>query len=81
LVAIVFVRNVVSVLALFVLTPWVEAMGVQDVHIITACICFVVLLLPIPLLIWGKKIRLATAKRYKRMALQQPTYRPFVENL
>ncbi|KAH7067221.1 major facilitator superfamily domain-containing protein [Paraphoma chrysanthemicola] len=75
LVGIVFVRNVVSVLALFALTPWIDDMGVQDVHILTAAVCFAVLLLPVPLLVWGKRARIATAKRYERMLMRQPTHR------
>lgn len=75
LVGIVFMRNVFSLVVLFALTPWIEAMGLQNVHIITAVACFAVLLLPIPLLIWGKKARVATAAKYRRMAMRQPVHR------
>lgn len=64
-----------SVVVLFALTPWIADMGVQNVHILTAVVCFVVLLIPIPLLLWGKKVRIATAKRYERMARRQPAHR------
>ena len=63
LVGVVFIRNVLSVIVLFTLTPWVNGMGIQNVHILIAFIIFAILLLPIPLLIWGKKARIATAKR------------------
>jgi hypothetical protein len=54
-------------------------MGVQNVFILTAVVCFVVLLIPVPLLIWGKKARIATAKRYRQMAMRQPVQRTFDE--
>lgn len=50
-------------------------MGVQNVHIIMAALCFAVMLLPVPLLLWGKKARIATAKQYKRMALRESAHR------
>lgn len=80
LVGIVFVRNIFSVTALSVLTTWVDGMGVQNVHIIMAAACFVVLLLPVPLLIWGKKARIATATRYRKMALREPAHRTLLDD-
>lgn len=80
LVGIVFMRNALSVVVLFGLTPWVDAMGVLNVHVLTAAVCFAVLLIPIPLLLWGKKARLSTAKRYKEMAMKQPTHRTVSEH-
>ena len=68
-------RNVFSVVILFTLTPWIKRNGVQNVCLITAAICFVVLLFPIPLLIWGKRVRIATAQKYRHMALLQPSHR------
>ena len=52
-------------------------MGIQNLHVVTACIIFVVLLLPLPLLKWGKQARIKTAERYKLMAMKQPTSRTF----
>lgn len=75
MVGVVFSRNAFSVIVLFTLTPWIDGMGLQNMHILVAVLCFVLLLLPVPLLIWGKKARIATAKTYKEMALQQPTHR------
>jgi hypothetical protein len=81
MIGIVFVRNAFSVIILFVLTPWTAAMGIQNVSIITAAFNFVVLLLPVPLIIWGKKIRFATSKQYEKMALRQPAHRTLGEHL
>lgn len=69
-------RNIISLIVLFVLTPWVNGIGLQNTHIICAVIAFVVYLLPIPLLVWGKAGRRATAKRYRKMAEKQLTLRP-----
>ncbi|PLN81755.1 MFS general substrate transporter [Aspergillus taichungensis] len=75
LVGVIFTRNILSVIVLFVLTPWVNGMHMQNTHILIAVLCFVVLLLPVPLLLWGKKARVSTASRYRRMAANQPTHR------
>jgi hypothetical protein len=75
MVGVVFVRNVLSVIVLFTLTPWITGMGIQNLHILIAVICFVSLLLPVPLLMWGKKARVATAGSYKKMALRQLSHR------
>lgn len=69
------IRNTLSVVVLFVLTPWIAAMGLQNSQILAAVFCFLFLLLPVPLLIWGKRIRVATAKRYEKMARRNATYR------
>ncbi|EXJ86776.1 hypothetical protein A1O3_03730 [Capronia epimyces CBS 606.96] len=75
LVGVVFTRNAFSVVVLFTLTPWIAGMGLQNMHILVAVLSFALLLLPIPLLVWGKKARIATAKTYRAMASRQPTHR------
>ncbi|OQE39180.1 hypothetical protein PENCOP_c007G08393 [Penicillium coprophilum] len=75
LVGVIFMRNIFSVIVLFVLTPWVDAMGMRDLHILVAVIAFLILLIPVPLLIWGKKARMATAPSYRRMAANQLSHR------
>ncbi|KAI8650814.1 MFS domain-containing protein [Fusarium keratoplasticum] len=77
LVGVVFVRNVLAVVVLFALTPWTKAMGLQGLHIFISVVCFVVLLLPAVLLVWGKKGRVATRNAYMKMSQQQPTGRDF----
>lgn len=68
-------RNIFSVVVLFALTPWVEGMGLRDLHILLAFIALVVLLIPVPLLVWGKKARIATAASYRKMAANQLSHR------
>ncbi|KAK4862599.1 hypothetical protein LT330_002732 [Penicillium expansum] len=75
LVGVIFMRNIFSVIVLFVLTPWVNRMGMRDLHILIAVIAFVILLAPIPLLVWGKKARIATAPSYRKMAANQLSHR------
>ncbi|KAJ5347546.1 uncharacterized protein N7506_000799 [Penicillium brevicompactum] len=75
LVGVIFMRNILSVIVLFVLTPWVNRMGMRDLHILVAVIAFIILLMPIPLLKWGKQARIATASRYRKMAANQLSHR------
>ncbi|KAJ9485256.1 hypothetical protein VN97_g8090 [Penicillium thymicola] len=75
LVGVIFMRNIFSVIVLFVLTPWVNKMGLRDLHIICAVISFVILSIPVPLLLWGKKARIATAPSYRKMAANQLSHR------
>ncbi|GAQ39300.1 sugar transporter [Aspergillus niger] len=71
LVGVVFMRNVIAVIVLFTLTPWVNGMGMQNLHILIAVVAFFIYSIPIPLLIWGKRARIATASTYRRMAENQ----------
>jgi hypothetical protein len=68
-------RNIISVIVLFVLTPWVNGMGIQNLHILCTVVAFVVYLIPVPLLIWGKKARIATASMYRKMAATHVSHR------
>ncbi|KAJ6784422.1 hypothetical protein PWT90_07059 [Aphanocladium album] len=75
MIGIIFTRNVLAVGVLFALNPWIEAIGLRDFHIIIAVLIFVILLLPLPLLQWGKRARFRSAKAYTSMAQRQPTCR------
>ncbi|CAG7928822.1 unnamed protein product [Penicillium olsonii] len=75
LIGVIFMRNIFSVIVLFVLTPWVNRMGMRNLHILVAVIAFVILLLPLPLLKWGKRARIATTSRYRKMAANQLSHR------
>ncbi|RMD43232.1 hypothetical protein DV735_g1935, partial [Chaetothyriales sp. CBS 134920] len=77
LVGIVFSRNLFSVVVLFTITPWINGMGIQNLHILTASVMFVILCIPVALLKYGKAARLWTRNRYSRYALRQPTSRTF----
>ncbi|EFY97710.1 Major facilitator superfamily transporter [Metarhizium robertsii ARSEF 23] len=75
MIGIIFTRNVLSVVVLFALTPWIESMGLQNVHILVAGILGLILLIPVLLLKWGKKARARSAKAYRAMAARQSTSR------
>lgn len=71
MIGVIFMRNILSLIVLFVLTPWINGMGVRNVHVILAVIAFAIYLLPVALIIWGKSARVATAARYKKMTENQ----------
>ncbi|KAH8800499.1 major facilitator superfamily transporter [Xylogone sp. PMI_703] len=75
LVAIVFVRNAISVIILFTLSPWISSLGIQNTLICASFLALGILLIPIPLLIWGKRARIATAEKYRYYMSRQPVNR------
>ncbi|KAM3548030.1 hypothetical protein ARSEF4850_009654 [Beauveria asiatica] len=75
MIGIIFIRNVFAVVILFALTPWITAMRLINVHVIVAAVIFVIQLLAVLFLIWGKRFRAATAQRYRNHAQRQPTAR------
>ena len=77
LVGVVFTRNAFSVVVLFTITPWLAGMGIQNMHILTACLAFAILSLPVLFLLYGKRFRLSTRERYRVMAMKQVTHRTF----
>lgn len=60
-VSISFVRNIFSVILLFALEPWFEAEGLRKSFITMGVMCFVIQLLFIPMIMFGKKARVRTA--------------------
>jgi hypothetical protein len=60
---------------MFAVTPWINNLGVQNCFISVAVLAFAFQLMPIPFLIWGKRIRRHTAARYRELAQYQPTKR------
>ncbi|KAL4965432.1 MFS general substrate transporter [Aspergillus stella-maris] len=72
LVGVAFVRNGLSTIFVFAVTPWIEASGLRDMFIAVACISTGTLLILIPMIMYGKKMRVWTAKRYREMARLQP---------
>lgn len=72
LTAVVFVRNALAVVVSFCLSPWLDGMGLQNMFILIGCLATVLLMIPIPMIIWGKKARILTAERYARNSRKQP---------
>jgi hypothetical protein len=71
-VVIAFFRNAISVIGAFAVNPWRESMSVSAMFILAAGLGLCAHCLAIPLAIWGKKARAATASRYYH--LSQATY-------
>ncbi|KAH6962448.1 major facilitator superfamily domain-containing protein [Ilyonectria sp. MPI-CAGE-AT-0026] len=69
------VRNLFAVIVLFGLGPWIEGMGLRNFFILLSAVAFAILLIPVLLLIWGKKIRSRTAEVYRHYASRQPMRR------
>ncbi|KAF5010074.1 hypothetical protein FDECE_3740 [Fusarium decemcellulare] len=66
-IGIAFFRNAVSVAVPFALVPWMSSMGLTNMYILSGCIAFGIGSLFVPMIIWGKKIRVALAPRYWRL--------------
>lgn len=69
LVGIVFVRNLIGAVVGVAMIPCIRDMGIQDTFIVVAATAVVVLLIPVPMMIWGKKARAATAAKYEHYSL------------
>ncbi|KAL4899581.1 hypothetical protein BDW74DRAFT_188977 [Aspergillus multicolor] len=72
LVGVAFVRNGLATVFVFALTPWIEASGLINMFIAVACIATAMTLTIIPMILYGKSMRVWTAERYGRMAMLQP---------
>ena len=77
LVAVAFVRNGVSTGIEFALTPWITATGLYNMYVAAACLSIAMLLLTIPMIVFGKRARMMTANKYRHYALLQPERRVF----
>ncbi|KAI1078608.1 major facilitator superfamily transporter [Whalleya microplaca] len=66
-VGVAFLRNAISICIPLALVPWMKDVGITNVHILGGCISLFIGLLHIPMIIWGKKIRVALAPRYYRL--------------
>jgi hypothetical protein len=71
LVAVAFVRNVFATVVVFVLTPWVTALGLHGMFTCIGCLALFLNMLVVPMIIWGKTFRIMCAKRYAEMAERQ----------
>ncbi|KAH6999116.1 sugar transporter [Ilyonectria sp. MPI-CAGE-AT-0026] len=72
LVAVTFFRNAFSILIMFTITPWLNAMGIKNLFILLACVVFAILALVFPMIVWGKKARYRTSDLLRELALKQP---------
>ncbi|KAF4449509.1 putative HOL1-like protein [Fusarium austroafricanum] len=66
-IGIAFMRNALSVGISFAIVPWMNQMGLSNMYIMSGCIAFAIGCLFIPMIIFGKKIRVALAPRYWKL--------------
>lgn len=76
MVVIVFCRNIISVIMLFIYTPWVSNLGLEHTFLIISILCLVTLLgIPIILLIYGKRLRISSVAKYRHFSGRQTVLR------
>ncbi|KAH7116303.1 major facilitator superfamily domain-containing protein, partial [Dactylonectria macrodidyma] len=66
-----FIRNCFSIAISFALVPWMDAQGTQNMSIVMGVWATAVAFIHVPLLIWGKRIRVKTAGAYELMAKER----------
>ncbi|PSS00967.1 major facilitator superfamily domain-containing protein [Coniella lustricola] len=76
LVALTFSRNVLSTIFVFIMTPWVDAVGVANLFNTLGAISLAVLLVAFVVIWQGKTWRFGCAKRYRYFAARQFDPRP-----
>lgn len=69
MVGVVFFRNALAVILWFGIMPKVGPSGINCVFVFTSIAASVVLLIPLPLIIWGRKGRALTARKYREYSL------------
>ena len=60
---------------MFVYTPWVENLGIQNMFVSAAMISLITFVAPIVALKYGKEARTKVAGKYKLFASRQPVRR------
>lgn len=68
-VSVVFVRNALAVVLSVGIIPWEDAVGTRSVFLSTTAIAVLLLLIPIPMMLWGHASRKRTAARYRHYSL------------
>lgn len=71
LVAVTFVRNAIAMVIVFVLPPWMNGMGTYNMFVIMGVLSLTFGLTFIPMMLYGKRVRIACSSRYARYAQKQ----------
>lgn len=69
--AVCFVRNACATIVAFLLTNWIDGVGLAALFWTCAALCLALGCLTFPLMIYGKRLRIWTAPRLKVMASRQ----------
>lgn len=70
-IGIVFVRNVFATIIATTLTQWIDGIGLKNVFVMGTVLGLFLSLLTIPMMIWGKRMRVWTKDRYAVYAARQ----------
>lgn len=71
LVGIAFVRNMCATAIVFGATPWTNELGMYDLFVCIGCLAFFFAGLTVPVIYFGKSLRIRGAARYRNVALTQ----------
>lgn len=63
-IAVSFFRNAISAAVPFALVPWWTSMGLTNMFVVAGAISLAIGLTYVPMIIWGKRIRIALASQY-----------------
>ncbi|OAG11203.1 major facilitator superfamily transporter [Paraphaeosphaeria sporulosa] len=66
-----FFRNAISMAVPFAMVPWWLSMGLSNMFITIGCLSLFIGLFYVPLLIWGKEIRIKLAPRYEKLVAKK----------
>jgi hypothetical protein len=77
LIGVAFVRNIMAMILVFVITPWFNGMGVYNAFVLLGCISVAFSLTAIPMYIWGKDLRRKRTAKYRYYAQKQFAVRSF----
>ena len=69
--AVCFVRNACATIVAFLLTNWINGVGLDSLFWTCAALALVLSGTTIPMMIWGKRFRIWTTKRLAVMAARQ----------
>ncbi|KAJ5658525.1 Major facilitator superfamily domain general substrate transporter [Penicillium longicatenatum] len=75
LIAVVFVRNGLAMIIRFCFTFWVAGMGLQNTFILIGVIAFATAIMPILMIVYGKKSRARSSANYQKFASRQRAQR------
>ncbi|KAH9228316.1 hypothetical protein K456DRAFT_1753753 [Colletotrichum gloeosporioides 23] len=65
-----FIRNAATIGVPFAVVPWLNFMSLTNISIICGCVATSICFLFIPLLIWGRDIRVALHARYDKLVAE-----------
>ncbi|CZR67587.1 related to HOL1, putative substrate-H+ antiporter [Phialocephala subalpina] len=75
LVGVCFVRNAIAAAIVFAVSPWIVGMGMYSTFVLLGLVALFVMLLCVPMIIWGKKLRILCKHRYATYAKVQSARR------